>query len=101
MPQPVLSPAALRDFDQILDYLIQEAGPNVAAKYRRSFMHLFALLGDHPALGASRSRLGRQVRLAVIAPYLVLYRYQRDTVTVLRILHGRRRITGAMLRRTP
>ena len=98
--QIVFSRAASRDIEIILDYLTREAGPGVAANYRRSMLRLFALLADHPALGAPRPKLGRSVRMCVIAPYLVLYRRVGGVVTVLRVLHGRRRISAAMLRRT-
>ena len=96
----VLSPAAFRDVDAILDHLTREAGQSVAAKYRRALLRLFALLSEQPAIGARRPKLGRGVRISVIAPYLFLYRPEGDAVTVLRILHGRRKITAALVRRT-
>lgn len=95
----VVSPAALNDIEAILVYLAREAGETVAAKYRRELLRIFALLGDQPALGARRPELGRGVRLSIVAPYLVLYRYIHETVTVLRVLHGSRRISAALLRR--
>jgi toxin ParE1/3/4 len=94
MTRPVLSP---QDFDEILDHLTREAGQAVASKYRRALLHLFDLLDDQPALGAPQRKLGRGVRMGVVAPYLVLYRYTGDAVTVLRILHGKRRITPRLL----
>jgi plasmid stabilization system protein ParE len=57
MARPVLSFAARRDADQVLDYLSREAGPSVATKYRRSLLHLLDLLTDNPALGAPRPSL--------------------------------------------
>ena len=98
MAQPVLSAGALADLDDLLDYLACEAGSRVAANYRRDLFHLFELLTDAPALGAPRPSLGRRVRVSVVAPYLVIYRLDGKTPTVLRILHGRRKISGAMLR---
>jgi toxin ParE1/3/4 len=98
MVRLVLTPAALSDADQIFDRLASEAGRSVAAKYRASFDDLFRLLRDYPEIGPSRPRLGLGVRVGVVDPYLAIYRYDRDAVTVLRIVHGRRRITGAMLR---
>jgi plasmid stabilization system protein ParE len=34
-----------------------------------------------------------------VSPYIVIYRHTEaaDTVTILRIVHGRRRITGTLL----
>jgi len=94
----IVSPAALRDIETILDYLTREAGQNVADKYRRSFLRIFALIAEQPKLGAPRAKLGRGVRMCVVAPYLVLYRQREGLTAVLRILHGRRRITAALLR---
>jgi plasmid stabilization system protein ParE len=42
--------------------------------------------------------LGRGIRLAVIDPYLMFYRLDGRHVTILRILHGKRRITPKLLR---
>ncbi|PPQ37434.1 type II toxin-antitoxin system RelE/ParE family toxin [Rhodopila globiformis] len=44
--------------------------------------------------------LGKDVRIGIVDPYIVLYRHTMtiDAVTVLRIVHGRRRITKALLR---
>jgi toxin ParE1/3/4 len=96
----VFSRAALNDIDALLIYLTRETGEGVAAKYRRSLSRLFAFLGDQPGLGAPRPKLGRGVRMRVVAPYLVLYRHADEMIAVLRVLHGRRRISAAMLRRT-
>jgi toxin ParE1/3/4 len=100
MPRPVLSRAALRDLDEILDHLTREAGQTIATKYRREIMHRLALVGDHPDMGTPRPALGRGVRRDIVSPYLIFYRPAQETVTVLRILHGRRRITAALIRRT-
>jgi plasmid stabilization system protein ParE len=54
-----------------------------------------------PAYGAPRPELGSECRIVVIAPYVLVYEYdmERDQVSVLRILHGRRGITEKLLRR--
>ena len=95
----VVSRAAVRDIDGILDYLTREAGHGVATKYRQSLLQLFALLSDQPALGSRRPRLGRGVRVSIVASYLVIYRHFDETTNVLRVLHGRRRINAAMIKR--
>jgi toxin ParE1/3/4 len=41
--------------------------------------------------------LGPNVRIGVVSPYIVIYRHAEDTVNVLRIVHGRRRITDKLL----
>lgn len=47
--------------------------------------------------------LDRTSRIGIVSPCIVIYRFREDEqiVTVLRIVHGRRRITGALLRALP
>jgi toxin ParE1/3/4 len=44
-----------------------------------------------------RGNLGSDIRIGVVPPYLVIYRHAKsdDTVTVLRVVQGRRKNTGA------
>jgi toxin ParE1/3/4 len=48
-----------------------------------------------------RLALGPNTRVAIVFPYILIYEYvtHDDTVTVLRILHGRRNVTRALLDR--
>ena len=91
---------AQADLAAILTYLADVAGPKVARDYRERIRALYQLLSEHPDSGARRPAVGGNVRHCVVAPYILLYRHERGAVYVLRIVHGRRRITGAMLRRT-
>jgi toxin ParE1/3/4 len=54
-----------------------------------------------PIIGvaARRVALGQNIRIGIIVPYIIIYHNDddSDTVTVLRIVHGRRRITGQLL----
>ncbi len=45
--------------------------------------------------------LGRLVRIAIVSPYNIIHEYIEadDAVTIMRIVHGRRRITRRMLNR--
>jgi toxin ParE1/3/4 len=54
-----------------------------------------------PHSGAPRLGLGSDIRIGVVRPYVVIYRYlaDDDIVTVLRVVHGRRRIIGSLLTR--
>lgn len=82
------------DLVDIFRYLGRYAGRTVADNYRQAFKAAFRILAAHPQVGALRPTLGRGVRLAVVDPYVVLHRYDQaaDTVSVLRVLHGRRRL---------
>ena len=75
----------------IIAYLAGKAGYDVAARYIASFEKLYDRLADHPNSGARRPALGPQVRIGILPPYIET---TDDTVIVLRIVHGRRKITG-------
>jgi toxin ParE1/3/4 len=99
MARVILSDLAADDQAAILRDLNAKAGAQTAIKYRSLFSRLFDLLADHPGIGAPRPSLGRQVRIGIVLPYLVIYRHSEsdDTVTILRIVHGRRNITRALV----
>ena len=96
-------PSADADTDAILAYLAREAGGRTAVKYDRLFDGLYERLAAHPAIGAPRPALGRTIRIGIVSPYIVVYQHteDNDTVTVLRIVHGRRRMTGSLLSDVP
>jgi toxin ParE1/3/4 len=58
-------------------------------------------LTSFPESGAPRPRLGENTRVAIVQPYLLIYDFTPDdnTLTLLRILHGRRNITRGLLGR--
>jgi len=85
-----LDDRATRDIADIYDYLI-ERNRAAAFRVRRAIGEHAALLVDHPELG----RPGRapDTRELVVArtPYILVYRIERDSVVITRILHGARR----------
>jgi toxin ParE1/3/4 len=95
--------SSLADADEagIFHYLAEAASLRVALDYRERFRASYQLLLEHPDIGSPRPRFGRGVRLRVVDPHLVLYRHTGDAVTILRILHGKRRITPRLLRADP
>jgi toxin ParE1/3/4 len=101
MTRLVVTAPAESDVIAILTYLAQEAGLKVAEDYERRFGLAIERLVQHPAMGAPRPQLGRSARMAIVWPYLLVYDYVGvdDTLTLLRVLHGRRKITPELLRR--
>ena len=65
------------------------------------FDALYRRLERFPESGAPRPALGRLVRIAIVSPYNIIHEYIEadDAVTIMRIVHGRRRITRRMLNR--
>jgi len=92
------APRAIADASDILNLLREKAGDAVAEAYLARFVVIFDRLSRFPDSGAPRPRLGPLVRVAVVRPYLVIYRTRPQTVEVMRILHGRRHIVRAMRR---
>jgi toxin ParE1/3/4 len=99
MARVVIAATADADTAGILTYLALKAGKRIAVKYAELFEKLYDRLAVHPAIGALRPALGRNIRIGIVSPYIVIYRYtdNDDTVMVLRVVDGRRRISGAML----
>jgi len=101
MTRLVVSADADADTGEILDYLAREAGQMIAEVYGRRFQTTLERITDMPESGAPRQSLGPEARVVVVYPYILIYDYAKtdDTVTLLRILHGRRNIAGDDLKR--
>jgi len=91
------APSAINDAHDILARLTEKAGQSVAVAYFERFRLTFDRLTAFPLSGAPRPNLGVAVRIAVIRPYVVIYRTTADTVEILRVVHGRRRIKRRLL----
>lgn len=94
---------ALADADsaEIFVDLAATASAKTALRYDSAFERLYDRLSTFPESGALRPALGEHLRICVVSPFVIIYRYLPgdDTLTVLRIVHGRRRISGLLLTR--
>lgn len=99
MARIIVTSCADADTAAIQKDLAKSAGLGVATKYTAAFERLYDRLAEHPASGPPRPSLGRGIRIAIVLPYVVIYRYDpaADLVTVLRIVHGRRNITAKLI----
>jgi toxin ParE1/3/4 len=99
MARVVVSFVADADTAGIIAYLTNKAGRATAAKYNALFENLYDRLAVHPDSGPPRPVLGPNIRIGIVPPYIVIYDHEpaADLITVLRIVHGRRRITGKLL----
>lgn len=100
MAHITISPEADTDTAAILDDLAIKAGARVADRYEAEFDTIYNRLAAHPECGAPRPRLGKHVRICVAPPYVVFYEHLRadDRILILRIAHGRRKITRKFVR---
>ena len=97
MARVVLTASADADTAFILRDLAAKAGANVTGRYDAEFDTLYRRLERFPESGSPRPALGALVRIGIISPYNIVHEYIADVVTVMRLLHGRRRITRRML----
>ena len=100
MAQVIFTAAADSDAATIFDDLYAKAGKPTVVKYRALFKKLYDDVAAFPDSGAPRPRVGAQIRIGIVSPYVVIYRHTEadNSVSVLRIVHGRRKITGKLLR---
>jgi toxin ParE1/3/4 len=95
----VITEPADADSAAIISDLIAKAGELVANRYETDFDALYLRLATFPESGSLRPKLGRFIRIGLVSPYVVVFRHvpDDDLVAVIRILHGRRRITRRTL----
>jgi len=101
MTRLVVSADAEADLDEILDYLEREAGARVAENYGRKFRLCLERHVEFPGIGPRRPALGADTRIGIVRPYILIYDYSDtiDTLTLLRIIHGKRNITRQLVKR--
>lgn len=98
----LVSQEAEADIDDILSYLLDNAGPVTAARYGERFTEAFERITDIPGAGAPRPHLGSAARIMIVYPYILIYDFpaaEPDTAVLLRVLHGKRAITERLIKR--
>ena len=100
MARVVITASADSDTAYIIADLGAKVGANVAARYDADFGRLYERLSNHPKSGAPRPSFGTHVRICVVSPYVVIYEHIEadDTVAIMRLAHGRRKIGRKFLR---
>jgi len=80
--------------------LAELAGADVAERYAFELRNIYQRLTMFPAIGPSRAELGQHARIAILHPYIVVYDHVlgSETVTIVRVLDGRRNITRRSVR---
>ena len=91
-----LLPAAEDDLSEIWRYGAQEWGPDQADRYADGLFAVFDLLAEFPEMARLHSTFDPPVRLHPTRAHLVIYREAAPGIEVIRILHGARRLVGAI-----
>ena len=89
MPDPIVTPQAQAELDDIFDYIADD-DPDAARRMSRRFDDAFRLLARNPKLGRDHSRLLLHARSFTLGSYLIFYSPTEDTVEILRVIHGAR-----------
>ena len=98
MAKVVITRLAFDDIDTIITRLAIHAGWPVSARFEVEFAALFDRLAQFPGSGAPRPKLGKHTRIGIVSPFVVIYDFKQDKVLVLRVVHGRRKITRKLAR---
>jgi toxin ParE1/3/4 len=93
-----LAPAAARDLQKISDDITAAAGERVALGFIGRLRRSLEGLPDFPRMGRLRAGFGPGVRSWALSPYVAFYRQSGPDVEIIRIVHGRRKITRSLLR---
>ena len=88
---------AKRDLLEIARYVDARDGPQAAANLIKKIRARIRTLEKTASGFRERKELGRGRRALVIRPYLAIFQVTGNITYVLRILHGRRKITPDML----
>ena len=95
MARAVQRPAARRDFIIHYVYLAENAGPDVAKRFRQAVESAYAKLAEMPDMGAPaklRKKKHQNVRiwqLREFSEYLIAYKPRRGGVGIERIIHAK------------
>lgn len=100
MTEVTVAPQARSDLVRIVDHLGEVASPATAIRWNARLWATIDGIAHFAGTGAPRQRLGRNIRIKVVKPYIVIYEHELGSgvAHVLRVLHGRRRITPKLLR---
>lgn len=92
-----LARSALLDIEAIAQYLAREAGESIADDMISRLFDVFDRLADHPRIGRVRDDLApASHRFWYEEPYMIVYRTDRPSVHIVRVIHGARDLGAAL-----
>ena len=91
MTPVLLSPAAIRDVDEIGDYIASD-NPVAAVKFIQTIRKRCAALSTQPRSGRARPELRNDLRSVPFDSYVIFYSIGEYDLRIERILHGARDI---------
>jgi toxin ParE1/3/4 len=89
-----ISNTARADIRQVVAYLAQEAGPDIAEKFLQRIDTELSALADLGYSGVSREWISPGLRLLVVGDYCVYFRVTEHETRVVHFLHGARDVSA-------
>jgi toxin ParE1/3/4 len=93
-PQFRLTEPAIKDIEQIADYIASQSGLAESEKFLSKLDAKFAKIVQFPNLGRQRDEILLNIRSLSIDTYLILYMPIEQDVEILRIVSGYRNISA-------
>lgn len=93
-PQFRLTEPAIRDIEQIADYIAREVGLTGAERFLTRLDAKFAQIAQFPNLGRQRNEILSRLRSLPMDRYLILYIPIERDVDVLRVVSGYRDLSA-------
>lgn len=91
MRRCIVSPEAVRDLDDIKDYLIRAAGIRVARRVLKEIRNATQFLSREPEAGHRREDLtDAPVKFWPVFSYLIVYKAGQHPIEIVRVLHSAR-----------
>ena len=98
MSRFILSPEARDDLDEIIDYIARDS-PQAARRVLEKIKDAIVLLAEMPMIGHLREDLTEEpLRFWPVYSYLIIYRFERKPLEIVRILHGARDVKSILAR---
>lgn len=99
----VWSPSAIRDLDDILDYVANSRGADAATQFYSSIVSRVSALSQFPKRARVVPELKevgiREYRELILSPYRIPFRISARVVVVLGVVDGRRELSELLLKR--
>jgi toxin ParE1/3/4 len=84
-----ITQSAATDLESVADFIAEDS-PERADRVILAIERKMALIASHPQLYQLRPEIGENIRLAVVHPYVILYRITGEVVRIERIVYGGR-----------
>ena len=99
MIEVIVAPQARADLARIVLHLASVASVATAGRWNDRLWAVVDGIAEFPGSGAPRPQLGTHIRIKIVTPYIVIYEHESGShrAFVLRVVHGRRRITKKIL----